>query len=57
MEITPVCSVDRIVVDTGKPGPVTQKLQEHFLSIVEGRAEEDKYARLTVCTQPLAAGR
>lgn len=55
-EITPIRSVDRIVVGKGQPGPVTRKLQERFLSIVEGRAE-DKYGWLTLCNQPVAAGR
>ena len=47
-EITPIRSVDRIVVGQGKPGPITKKLQERFLSIVEGRAE-DRYGWLTPC--------
>jgi len=55
-EITPIRSVDRIVVGKGQPGPVTRKLQERFLSIVQGRAE-DKYGWLTLCSQPVAAGR
>jgi branched-chain amino acid aminotransferase len=55
-EITPIRSVDRIVVGQGKPGPITKKLQERFLSIVEGRAE-DKYGWLTLCNQPVVAER
>jgi branched-chain amino acid aminotransferase len=55
-EITPIRSVDRIVVGQGKPGPITKKLQERFLSIVEGRTE-DKYGWLTLCNQPVAAER
>jgi branched-chain amino acid aminotransferase len=55
-EITPIRSVDRIVVGKGKPGPITKQLQERFLSIVEGRAE-DKYGWLTLCAQPVAASR
>ncbi len=55
-EITPIRSVDRIVVGAGKPGPVTRKLQERFLALVEGRAE-DKYGWLTLCNQPVAASR
>jgi branched-chain amino acid aminotransferase len=55
-EITPIRSVDRIVVGQGKPGPITKKLQERFLSIVEGRAE-DRYGWLTLCAQPVAASR
>jgi len=47
-EITPIRSVDRITVGEGKPGPVTRELQERFLSIVQGLAE-DKYGWLTLC--------
>ncbi len=53
-EITPIRSVDRIVVGHGKPGPITRKLQERFLAIVQGRAE-DKYGWLTLCNQPVPA--
>ena len=55
-EITPIRSVDRIPVGKGKPGPITLKLQERYLSIAEGRAE-DTYGWLTLCNQPVAAGR
>ena len=40
-EITPVRSVDRIVVGDGKPGPVTKQLQQRFLDIVNGRAPDE----------------
>jgi branched-chain amino acid aminotransferase len=53
-EITPIRSVDRIVVGKGQPGPVTRALQERFLSIVQGQAE-DKYGWLTFCSLPVAA--
>ncbi len=53
-EITPVRSVDRIVVGKGQPGPITRKLQDRFLAIVEGRAE-DTHGWLTLSTQPVAA--
>ncbi len=55
-EITPIRSVDRIVVGKGQPGPVTRSLQARFLSIVQGQVE-DKYGWLTNCRQPVAAGR
>jgi branched-chain amino acid aminotransferase len=55
-EITPIRSVDRIVVGKGQPGPITLTLQERFLSIVQGRAE-DKYGWLTLCSQPVAVAR
>lgn len=35
-EITPVISVDRIPIGDGKPGPITAKLQEIYLSTVTG---------------------
>jgi branched-chain amino acid aminotransferase len=55
-EITPIRSVDRIVVGKGQPGPLTLSLQERFLSIVQGQAE-DKYGWLTLCSQPVAVAR
>jgi branched-chain amino acid aminotransferase len=41
-EVTPVRSIDRIDIGSGKRGPVTQDLQEQFLDIVHGRAD-DRY--------------
>ena len=55
-EITPIRSVDRIEVGNGQPGPITLALQHRFLQIVQGHAE-DKYGWLTLCNQPVAAGR
>jgi branched-chain amino acid aminotransferase len=55
-EITPIRSVDRIVVGKGQPGPITLNLQERFLSIVQGR-EEDRYGWLTLCHQPVAVAK
>lgn len=40
-EITPVREVDDRVIGSGKPGPVTKKVQELFFSIVRG--ENKKY--------------
>ena len=39
-EITPIRSVDRIVVGKGSRGPVTEKLQRAFFDVIEGRAED-----------------
>jgi branched-chain amino acid aminotransferase len=55
-EITPIRSVDRIKVGNGRPGPITLNLQEHFLSIVQGRAK-NKWGWLTLCNQPVTATR
>ena len=45
-EITPVRSVDGIVVGSGKRGPITAQLQKSYFDIVEGRAE-DRHGWLT----------
>jgi branched-chain amino acid aminotransferase len=53
-EITPVRSVDRIIIGKGQPGPITRRLQQRFMSIVQGQGE-DTYGWLTYCNQPVAA--
>jgi len=45
-EISPVRSIDRIPVGPGRRGPITQRLQEEFFGIVEGRVE-DRHGWLT----------
>ena len=45
-EITPIRSVDRLQVGTGKPGPITKKVQEQFFGITSGELP-DKYGWLT----------
>jgi branched-chain amino acid aminotransferase len=40
-ELTPVRSVDRITVGSGKPGPITLQLQKAFLDIANGRADDE----------------
>ena len=47
-EITPIRSIDRIVVGTGKIGTVTLKLQQQYLSIAEGKVP-DPFRWLTYC--------
>ncbi len=39
-EVTPVRSVDRMVVGTGRRGPVTQQLQARFLDVARGAAPD-----------------
>lgn len=39
-EVTPVRSVDRITIGEGRAGPVTRRLQERFMAIVHGEAED-----------------
>lgn len=41
-ELTPIREVDNRVIGPGKPGPVTQKLQDAFFNIVQGREKQYK---------------
>lgn len=45
-EITPVRSVDKILIGRGTRGPVTKRLQKQFFEIVEGQTD-DVYGWLT----------
>jgi branched-chain amino acid aminotransferase len=45
-EITPIRSVDRIPVGTGKPGALTLALQREYMGIAQGKLE-DRYGWLT----------
>jgi branched-chain amino acid aminotransferase len=45
-EITPIRSIDRIIIGAGEPGPVTRKLQKEFFAYVNGD-REDTYGWLT----------
>lgn len=51
-EITPVRSVDRILVGNGEPGPITRRLREAFFAIVQGRAP-DSHSWLTPVQSPV----
>jgi branched-chain amino acid aminotransferase len=35
-EVTPVREIDGRTIGTGKPGPVTRRLQETYFSVVKG---------------------
>lgn len=45
-EVTPISSVDRIIVGDGKAGPITQQLAEEFLGIANG-LRPDRFGWLT----------
>lgn len=53
-EVTPIRSVDRIRVGSGSRGPVTQKLQEEFFAITDGR-KPDVHGWLTPVPMPTGA--
>jgi branched-chain amino acid aminotransferase len=45
-EITPIRSIDKITIGSGKRGPVVKKLQEAFFAVING-GREDKHGWLT----------
>lgn len=45
VEVTPIRSVDKISIGSGKPGPITQKIIEKFYDVV--KHAKDKYGWLT----------
>ncbi len=45
-EVTPIRSIDKIIIGNGGKGEITGKLQEKFFSLIDGY-EEDKYNWLT----------
>jgi branched-chain amino acid aminotransferase len=47
VEITPIRSIDGILVGEGRRGPLTTHLQEHFFGIAEGR-KEDRFGWMTL---------
>lgn len=53
-EVTPIRSVDRIVVGQGVRGPVTERLQREFFGIIDGKAP-DRFGWLTPVSEPVAA--
>ena len=55
-EVTPIRSVDRIEVGTGKPGPITMKIQREYLGIAKGKIP-DRHGWLTPVPEPAVAVR
>lgn len=55
-EVTPVRSVDRIEIGTGRRGPVTTQIQQRFLDIARG-AVDDPYGWLTYVRAERESGR
>lgn len=51
-EVTPIRSIDRIPIGSGRRGPITERIQKHFFDYVGGKVE-DRYSWLTAV--PVAA--
>jgi branched-chain amino acid aminotransferase len=45
-EVTPIRSIDKIVIGTGKRGPLTEKVQKAFFDVLAGR-RDDSHGWLT----------
>jgi branched-chain amino acid aminotransferase len=56
VEVTPIRSVDRIVIGKGKRGPITERLQREFFAIVEGKTP-DRFGWLSPVAQPVGAAK
>ena len=54
-EVTPIRSVDRIVIGAGKRGPITEKLQRAFFDVIDGKAP-DRHGWLTPVNVPQPVG-
>lgn len=55
-EITPIRSVDRIPVGTGRPGEITRSIQKEYLGIARGSVP-DRHGWLTMVPEPATVGR
>jgi len=53
-EVTPIRSVDRIPVGSGRCGPITKRLQEEFFALAEGK-KLDRHGWLTPVSLPVSA--
>ena len=56
VEVTPIRSVDKIVVGKGVAGPVTRLLQQEFFAVTSGKTP-DRHGWLTPVSAPVAATR
>jgi branched-chain amino acid aminotransferase len=54
VEITPIRSIDKIVVGKGVAGPITRRLQEEFFALTSG-SKPDRHNWLTPVNAPVAA--
>lgn len=45
-EITPIRSIDKVMIGNGKPGDVTKHIQKRYFDVINGKVE-DKYNWLT----------
>jgi branched-chain amino acid aminotransferase len=56
VEVTPIRSIDKIVIGKGSGGPITRKIQEEFFAITSGK-KADRHNWLTPVNTPVVAAR
>ena len=56
VEVTPIRSVDKIVVGKGSAGPITRAIQQEFFAVTSGK-KPDTHGWLTPVNAPVAASR
>jgi branched-chain amino acid aminotransferase len=39
-EVTPIRAIDKIVIGSGKRGPVTEKVQKAFFEVIDGKRQD-----------------
>ena len=52
-EITPLRSIDRVMIGPGKRGPITRRVQEEFFALLTG-AKPDRHGWLTPVSAPVS---
>jgi branched-chain amino acid aminotransferase len=56
VEVTPIRSIDKVVIGKGSMGPITRKIQEEFFAVTNGK-KADRHNWLTHVNAPVAATR
>jgi branched-chain amino acid aminotransferase len=56
VEVTPIRSVDKIVIGKGAAGPLTKSIQQEFFALINGK-KPDRHNWLTPVNAPVAAAR
>ena len=56
VEVTPIRSIDKIIIGKGVAGPVTRRIQEEFFALTSGK-KPDRHHWLTPVNAPVAAAR
>ena len=56
VEVTPIRSVDKIVVGKGVAGPITRQIQQEFFALTSGKTP-DRHRWMTPVNAPVVAAR